>query len=206
MTVIPRKTPSDQKVWYHIITQREGQRRAQAIAEYVHRLMDEWGRADVADRERMLREISDPSAHRFIVGRSRFAEWQMFEDARAMASHYDTFQRPFVKAPQIEMESAFIAWAIDVLRDAWEGRDRRRKADTLIIREGQDGGDDYHPVPQSFRYYPIRRDDDNIAAWAGVWMNRYHMLSMAGLNHDQVIAEMAKDQIQIKMLRLMDTE
>lgn len=204
--VRPRMTKGGDRVLYHVVTQRAGMTRYDAIRKYVATLMDVW--ADIPEhaedgRESFLRELADPDRHRFIIAYANFQHWTQFDAAHEMQLHRGVHQMPYVAQAANDDESAFVQWATAQLMTAWTGR-RRTKSQTITIREGHQDGDSTMITGQDFRHYPTHTDIENIDAWAGVWLNHYRQLRRGGIAHDTVMGIIQNERVRIIMMRFTE--
>ncbi|MBU3721132.1 MAG: hypothetical protein FGM22_10315 [Burkholderiaceae bacterium] len=196
--VRPRMTKGGAKVLYHIVTQRAGMSRHDAIRKHVSFLMDAWTDTPDDQRDKLLRELSDPEKHRFIIAYSGFQHWTAFRAAHEMMFHQAMYQTRNVSTPDDADEWAFVHWATDHLTKLWTRR-RRTKADIVTIHEGD---------PESwgidFGHYPITDDVDNIRAWAGIWLNSYRTERDAGLDHEGAMSVAAGQRIRVRLMKIAD--
>lgn len=204
--VRPRMTKGGDRVLYHVVTQGAGMTRHDAIRRHVATLMDVW--ADIPEhaedgRESFLRELADPDRHRFIIAYSNFNHWTRFDATHEMQLHFTVHQMPYISQAANDDETAFVAWATAQVSEGWTRR-KRSKSDVVTIREGQRDEDSTLLIGHDFRNYAIRSDAENIAAWAGVWLNHYRQLRRGGIAHDTAMGIIQNERVRIIMMRFTE--
>lgn len=201
IVVRPRITKGGDRVLYHVVKQSQGMARQDAIRRYVANLMDVWSDAPEQQRESILAELADPDQHRFIMGYVNAKDWTRFDAAHEMQLHFSKYVEPNIAEPQNDDELCFTEWATLQLTAAW-AKQRRIKSDIITLIDGvpDDAGVLWS---QSFRHYQIRSDAENIAAWAGAWLNEYRQMRRS-ISHELAIGELMNQQIRITMMRFTE--
>jgi hypothetical protein len=194
--VRPRITKGGDRVLYHVVTQRRGMSRQDAIRRYVNTLLDAWADLPDSERDRFVSELSDPNQHRFVIAYSGFEHWMQFSAMHEMMFHHLMYQQPRIATPANADESAFSNWAFDHLMAAWNKR-RRSKSSLITICEG---------APDAwgimFRHYEINSDADNVLEWAGLWLNDYRELRAQGIEHETAMSIEQAKRIQVQMMTI----
>lgn len=199
--VRPRITKGGDRVHYHVVIQRAGMTRQDAIRNYVSRLMDVWSDMPANDRESLLAELANPEQHRFIMGFANMRHWTRFDAAHEMNHHFSTYVQPNIADAADDDERAFCEWASLYLSTAW-AKAKRSKSDLITLYEGQptDAGVLF---TMDFRHYATRSDAENVAAWAGVWLNEYRQIRK-GTTHEGAISELIDQSIRVIPMRFTE--
>lgn len=205
IVVRPRITKSGERVLYHVITQRAGMSRQDAIRKHVAAMLDAWADLPESERDVFLREISNPERHRFVIAYSGFQHWKRFTEAHEMLFHQVLHQLPNVQHAANLNEQLFSVWANKYLMDglAKQLRSRGKGAkglDSVVLYEGQHDADAWRSI-QTFNHYEIDSDASNVEKWAGLWLNEYRQLRES-LDHDTAMNELANQRIVVQMLRI----
>jgi hypothetical protein len=194
--VRPRITKGGDRVLYHVVTQRTGMSRQDAIRRHVNALLNAWADLPESSREDFLSEIANPEYHRFVISYSGFDKWIVFSGRHEMAFHQLAYQQKHIATPANDDEAAFVKWAADYLLAAWNKR-RRSKSSLITICEG-----DPDAWAHRFNHYEINSDADNISAWAGLWLNDYRELRAQGIEHETAMSIEQAKRIQVQMLTI----
>jgi hypothetical protein len=198
ISVRPRITKGGAQVLYHMVAQRAGMNRQDAIRRHVSHLMDVWADTPDDQRDEFLREVSNPEQHRFVIAYHGFQHWTAFGAAHEMMFHRATYQTPSVAMPDNADEWTFMHWATDRLTKLWMRR-RRAKGGTVTIYEG-----DPASFGIDFAHYPIHDEVDNIHAWAGVWLRSYREWRSKGMDHETAMGVVAGQRIRIRLMKITD--
>jgi hypothetical protein len=196
ITVRPRITKGGDRVLYHVVTQRTGMSRQDAIRRHVNTLLDAWADLPDSERDRFVSELSDPNQHRFVIAYSGFEHWTQFSAMHEMMFHHFAHQQPRIATPANADESAFIKWAADYLLAAWNKR-RRSKSSLITICEGAPDA-----WGHKFRHYEMNSDTDNVLEWAGLWLNDYRELRAQGIEHETAMSIEQAKRIQVQMMTI----
>lgn len=206
IVVRPRVTPSGHRVNYHMVTQRAGMTRQDAVRKYVSILMDAWADLPESRRDEYLAELGNPDRHRFVIALSGFQHWTRFPDAHEMRLHWTFHQLPNITTPADDGELRFATWATALLADRWDAsRKRRGKSESFTLIEGHQDADTGTVMGRRFSYYPINTDAENVETWAGLWLNDYRGFRRQGLDHESAMNIMAGQKITIQMMTISDT-
>ncbi len=204
--VVPCITKSGERVLYHMITQRAGMSRQDAIRKHVGTMLDAWADLPESERDAFLREIGNPEQHRFVIAYSGFQHWTRFAEAHDMLFHQARHQTPNVQHAANMNEQLFMQWANKYLMEGLTKQLRSRGKgakglDSVVLYEGQRDDESRTLFSQSFSHYEIHSDAQNVESWAGLWLNEYRMLR-EGLEHETTISELSKQRIIVRLLRI----
>jgi hypothetical protein len=168
--------------------------------------MDVWADTPDDQRDKFLRELSEPDKHRFIIAYAGFQHWTVFREMHEMVFHQAVHQMAKVVTPANEDETAFVRWATDRLTKAW--RNKRRTKDAIVtIHEG-----DPASFGIDFGHYPISTDETNIDAWAGLWLRSYRDLrdtvmdneTGRTMDHETAMGVVAGQRIRVRLMKIAD--
>jgi len=206
INVCPRITKSGEHVLYHMITQRAGMSRQDAIRRHVAAMLDAWSDLPESERDVFLREISNPEQHRFVIAYSGFQHWVRFAEAHEMLLHQSRHQTPNVQRAANMNEQLFMQWANKYLMDGLTKQLRSRGKgakglESVVLYEGQRDDESGTLFTQSFSHYEIDSDASNVEKWVGLWLNEYRQLR-EGLEHETAINELSKQRIIARLLRI----
>lgn len=110
-------TPSH-PLYLHVVKQREGSTRAEAVKAYTIDLWREWSLlGSPAERNDFVNSIEDGS-HMFVLAYPDFVKWKSFPGTYEASLHRELTKAPEPNTPE---ELRFYAWCVSWLTEVWNG-------------------------------------------------------------------------------------
>jgi len=191
LTVTEYETPGDGTRYVHLVRQREGQTRNEAITAYALTLWEAWATEPKHFRATTLQDLCNDNLHSYLIGYVNFYAWTTFpapyeanlwrsfnidtdHDKHPKFAH-DTDPDTIPEASTTD-EASFFHWATEYLTTLWVNRYAGSIAQTGWVRV-QDVSDHETGMNNKHFYYPTLDEETNIRNWAKQWLATYRVLS-----------------------------
>lgn len=173
-----RQVPTSEVHYGHIVRQREGQSRSEAIRLYADVLWKEWASAPEGERSEILAELTDPTKHVFVIAYVSFTKWRSFPGAYEANLHRAWFvEKDLPEEAENAQEASFLVNAARHLSRLWlevnlEGGAPRP---TLVLQGGNNTLPIWNEDALELFYYPQVSRHENVNTWARqllkIWRN-----------------------------------
>lgn len=199
------KTGDTSEYSIHLVRQREGQSRMQAITEYADRIMQVWADQPNEEAQRaVLDELADRSRYRFAIVYVNLSKWRRFASGYELA-RYRAIIDTAESTPETPEEQAFYEWATQEIDRIWKARKEYGSAIADGVTEVSIPGRD--SMYLGLTRYPDMTVPENKAYWARQWLNSYKSDAIKTgplLKDDAFRSYYGSCNYRIRTLELMD--
>lgn len=161
-----RQVPTSEVHYGHIVRQREGQSRKEAIRTYADTMWKEWATFKDFERPGVLAEITDPTRHVFVIVYVNFPLWRTFPSAYEANLHRAWFvEDTLPQGAETAQEASFLVNAARHLSRAWLDYGDKPEGKPFFL-QGEDVLPVFNEDALRLLHYPQVSNHENVNTWA----------------------------------------